>query len=332
MQGRLQGKRFAAGHFLDDVVTARHRGVQLPAGGRRRHEHGRRLRDVVVGARLRRLRHGARPVDACACLPWHPGTAFCVADVEWADGSPVVAVAAPDPPAPVRAPRRARLARARRHRARVHRLQRHLRAGLDRPAIGTSRRRTSTTSTTRCSAPAASSRCCGGSATRWAMPACGSSRPRASATSASTRSPSATPGSSTKADEHALFKMGAKEIARPGGLQPHLHGEVRRPGGQLLPHPHLASRRARTSPCSPATGEHGFSAVFEHFIAGLLATLRELTLFVAPNINSYKRFVPGSFAPTALAWGHDNRTCALARRRAPARRAAGRVPRARAAT
>jgi glutamine synthetase len=56
---------------------------------------------------------------------------------------------------------------------------------------------------------------------------------------------------------------------------------------------------------------HGFSPVFEHFIAGLLATLRELTLLLAPNINSYKRFVRGSFAPTALAWGHDNRTCAL---------------------
>ena len=47
------------------------------------------------------------------------------------------------------------------------------------------------------------------------------------------------------------------------------------------------------------------------FIAGQLATLRELTLFYAPNINSYKRFVDGSFAPTAIAWGMDNRTCAL---------------------
>jgi glutamine synthetase len=42
-----------------------------------------------------------------------------------------------------------------------------------------------------------------------------------------------------------------------------------------------------------------------------LATLRELSLFLAPNINSYKRFVEGSFAPTAAAWGLDNRTCAL---------------------
>ena len=55
----------------------------------------------------------------------------------------------------------------------------------------------------------------------------------------------------------------------------------------------------------------GMSAMFRSFIAGQLATLRELTLFYAPNINSYKRFVEGSFAPTAIAWGMDNRTCAL---------------------
>jgi glutamine synthetase len=55
----------------------------------------------------------------------------------------------------------------------------------------------------------------------------------------------------------------------------------------------------------------GMSEMFRSFIAGQLATLRELTLFYAPNINSYKRFVEGSFAPTAIAWGMDNRTCAL---------------------
>ena len=49
----------------------------------------------------------------------------------------------------------------------------------------------------------------------------------------------------------------------------------------------------------------------EHFLAGQLACLRELTLCFAPNVNSYKRFVPGSFAPTAVAWGVDNRTCAF---------------------
>ena len=46
-------------------------------------------------------------------------------------------------------------------------------------------------------------------------------------------------------------------------------------------------------------------------MAGQLACMRELTLFFAPNVNSYKRFVKGSFAPTAVAWGEDNRTCSL---------------------
>ena len=53
------------------------------------------------------------------------------------------------------------------------------------------------------------------------------------------------------------------------------------------------------------------SSTFRELRRRLLATLRELTLFYAPNINSYKRFADGSFAPTALAWGLDNRTCAL---------------------
>jgi glutamine synthetase len=51
--------------------------------------------------------------------------------------------------------------------------------------------------------------------------------------------------------------------------------------------------------------------MFESFLAGQLAHARELTLLMAPNINSYKRFAVGSFAPTTIAWGNDNRTCAF---------------------
>ena len=58
-------------------------------------------------------------------------------------------------------------------------------------------------------------------------------------------------------------------------------------------------------------GPHGFSPFMEHWIAGILGTLREFTFLYAPTINSYKRYVEGSFAPTAIAWGVDNRTCAL---------------------
>jgi glutamine synthetase len=57
--------------------------------------------------------------------------------------------------------------------------------------------------------------------------------------------------------------------------------------------------------------KNGAKELMEQFLAGQLACLRELTLFLAPNVNSYKRYAAGSFAPTAVAWGHDNRTCAL---------------------
>ena len=69
--------------------------------------------------------------------------------------------------------------------------------------------------------------------------------------------------------------------------------------------------------------------MFKSFLAGQLACLRELTLLFAPNINSYKRYAEASFAPTAVAWGHDNRTCSLrvvgARARACASRTASRA-------
>jgi glutamine synthetase len=71
-------------------------------------------------------------------------------------------------------------------------------------------------------------------------------------------------------------------------------------------HIHLSLQRDDGSPLFADDDE-----VFESFLAGQLATLRELTLFLAPNVNSYKRFAAGSFAPTTVAWGHDNRTCSM---------------------
>jgi glutamine synthetase len=53
----------------------------------------------------------------------------------------------------------------------------------------------------------------------------------------------------------------------------------------------------------------GESEVFRRYLAGWIACAKELALFLAPTINSYKRYTAGSWAPTSLAWGHDNRTC-----------------------
>ena len=115
---------------------------------------------------------------------------------------------------------------------------------------------------------------------------------------------------STTCDNHSIYKTGAKEIAAAGRHEHHLHGQAEPAGGQLLPHPPVAARRATAARCSPGDGPSGLSPVGEHFLAGQLAALREMSLFFAPNINSYKRYVPGSFAPTAIRWGVDNRTCA----------------------
>ena len=53
----------------------------------------------------------------------------------------------------------------------------------------------------------------------------------------------------------------------------------------------------------------GETRPFRHYLAGQIACARELAVFLAPTVNSYKRFVAGSWAPTTLAWGRDNRTC-----------------------
>jgi glutamine synthetase len=77
-------------------------------------------------------------------------------------------------------------------------------------------------------------------------------------------------------------------------------------------HIHLSLRGTEGAAVLADDGEPlRMSRMFRSFLAGQLATLRELTLFYAPNINSYKRFTEGSFAPTAVAWGMDNRTCAM---------------------
>jgi len=112
------------------------------------------------------------------------------------------------------------------------------------------------------------------------------------------------------ADDHTLYKNGAKEIAdRHGKALTFMAKFDEREGNSC--HIHLSVRSASGDPVMAGEGAHGFSPLMEHWIAGVLATLREFTLLYAPTINSYKRFAKGSFAPTGVAWGVDNRTCAL---------------------
>ena len=113
-----------------------------------------------------------------------------------------------------------------------------------------------------------------------------------------------------KCDEHGLFKLGAKEIAAQEGYSLTFMAKYDAREGNSC-HIHLSLRDENDRPVFAGDGPHGFSPVFEHFLAGLLAYSKEFSLLLAPNINSYKRFVAGSFAPTALLWGVDNRTCAF---------------------
>jgi glutamine synthetase len=107
------------------------------------------------------------------------------------------------------------------------------------------------------------------------------------------------------ADDHVIYKNGAKEIASQEEMSITFMAKFNEREGNSC-HIH----------CSLQTGdgENAFAAdqqLFDRFIAGQLACMREMTLLFAPHINSYKRFAKGSFAPTAVAWGKDNRTCSL---------------------
>ncbi|WP_327716026.1 glutamine synthetase family protein [Streptomyces sp. NBC_00490] len=109
-------------------------------------------------------------------------------------------------------------------------------------------------------------------------------------------------------DQHAIYKTGTKEIAAQEGVSITFMAKYNEREGNSC-HIHLSLTDTAGNNVMADNG--GMSEVMRHFLAGQLAALRDFSLLYAPNINSYKRFQPGSFAPTAVAWGHDNRTCAL---------------------
>jgi glutamine synthetase len=111
-------------------------------------------------------------------------------------------------------------------------------------------------------------------------------------------------------DNHSIYKNGAKEIAAAHGKSLTFMAKYNEREGNSC-HIHISLRGTNGDAVLAGDREHGFSTMMEHFLAGQQAALRELTYFFAPNINSYKRYAEGSFAPTTVAWGVDNRTCAL---------------------
>ncbi len=111
-------------------------------------------------------------------------------------------------------------------------------------------------------------------------------------------------------DQHSIYKMGAKEIASIQGCSLTFMAKFNEREGSSC-HIHLSFRDLAGKAVMAGDLEDGLSELGRDFIAGQMKHMKELTLLFAPNINSYKRYQPDTFAPTAIKWGRDNRTCAL---------------------
>lgn len=307
MQGRLQGKRFDAGFFLDAVVPHAAEGCNYllavdvdmqTVSGYELSSWERGYGDFVMRPDLTTIR----------LVPWHEKTALCMADVEWEDGTPV----APSPRHVLR-----------RQVERLHERGWTAMAGTelefmvfqdsyedawrkayreltpanlynnDYSILGTGRIEPLLHRIRKEMSGA-------GMVVESAKGECNLGQHEIAFRYSDALS---------KADEHALYKTGTKEIAAQEGRSITFIAKFDEREGNSC-HIHLSLRDQEGKPVF-ADGPAGTSKVFERFLAGQLATLAELTLFLAPNVNSYKRFMPGSFAPTTLAWGRDNRTCAF---------------------
>ncbi|POO57827.1 glutamine synthetase family protein [Agrobacterium rosae] len=114
----------------------------------------------------------------------------------------------------------------------------------------------------------------------------------------------------TMADRHAIIKNACKEIAWSKGKAVTFLAKWNYDAAGSSSHIHqsLWSLDGKTPMFLDKNGEHGMSDMMRHYVAGLLAHASEVTYFLAPYINSYKRFMAGTFAPTKAIWSTDNRT------------------------
>jgi glutamine synthetase len=308
MQGRLQGKRLAAEFFLDEVAEHYSEGCNYllavdvdmnTVDGYAMSSWERGYGDFVLRPDMTTLRR----------MPWHPATALVIADLTWLDGAPVVAS-----PRQVLQHQVARLA----ERGWVALAGTELEfvvyntsyedaaasnyAGLvpanqynvDYSILGTSRIEPLLRRIRNSMAGA-------GLYVESAKGECNLGQHEIAFRYAEVVS---------TCDNHSIYKTGAKEIAAQDGKSITFMAKPNAREGNSC-HVHLSLRGEDGTPVLAGDGPHGLSKIGEHFLAGQLAAMREFTLCYAPNINSYKRFVPGSFAPTAVRWGIDNRTCAL---------------------
>ncbi len=302
MQGRLQGKRLTATHFLSEVVEHGAEGCNYllavdvdmsTVDGYAMSSWERGYGDMVLAPDLDTL----RPV------PWQEGTAICLADVAWLDSSDVLAS-----PRQILRRQLARLAERGWSANAGTELefmvfqdtyeeawQKHYRDlrpanlyNVDYSLLGTARvepliRRIR------------NSMAAAGMVVEDSKGECNFGQHEINFRYAEAL---------RTADEHVIFKNGAKEIAAQEGMAISFMAKFdEREGNSCHIHFSLADADG------PVFARD--EKLFESFLAGQLACLREMTLLLAPNVNSYKRYAAASFAPTTVAWGHDNRTCSL---------------------
>jgi glutamine synthetase len=308
MQGRLQGKRCAAPYFLDEVVPHAAEACNYllavdvemnTVAGYAMSSWERGYGDMVLRPDWSTLR----------MVPWHEATALVLCDVEWTDGSPVVAS-----PRQVLRGQLDRLA----ERGLVADVGTELEFMLFRDSFDTAWRQDyrglepanlynvdySMLGTARVEPVLRRIRngmAGAGMIVESAKGECNLGQHEIAFRYADAL---------TTCDNHAIYKTGAKEIADQAGMALTFMAKYDEREGNSC-HIHISLRSAERGGVFAGDGEHGFSPLFEHFVAGQQACLRELCYLFAPNINSYKRYAVGSFAPTAVAWGLDNRTCAL---------------------
>ncbi|MCO1658411.1 glutamine synthetase family protein [Pseudonocardia humida] len=307
MQGRLQGKRCAAQYFLDQVVENAAEACNYllavdvemnTVAGYEMSSWERGYGDFVLKPDMATLR----------LLPWHEATALVICDLEWLDGAPV-----PASPRQILKGQLDRLAERgltadvgtelefmifndsfdTAWRKAYHDLQPANLYNVDYSLMGTARVEPLLRRIRNSMAGA-------GMVVESAKGECNLGQHEIAFRYSDAL---------TTCDNHSIYKTGAKEIADQVGSSLTFMAKFDEREGNSC-HIHI-SLRGRDGNAFVGDGEHHFSPLFEHFIAGQLACLRELTYLLAPNINSYKRFAEGSFAPTAVAWGLDNRTCSL---------------------
>jgi len=112
----------------------------------------------------------------------------------------------------------------------------------------------------------------------------------------------------TSADRHTLYKNGVKEIAHANGLSASFMAKPSEKDIGSSCHIHMSLVGGDAGKSAFVQGEEE-TDTFRHFLGGLRSHIRELALFIAPSVNSYKRYAAESWAPTSISWGRDNRTC-----------------------